>query len=64
MKLTENTLLSFNVVAVVLGLTIWLIRMSDKVEQHEKFCNEGPKIERRLYRLEEKIGVPHPEVDR
>lgn len=71
-QLTENTVLSFNVVVVVLSLTIWVVRLSDRVEAHDKYIAAVPErkkeadeihkdLDRRLYRVEVKLHLPHSE---
>jgi hypothetical protein len=35
-KITEATLLSIHVVIVLVGLTVWLTKLSFHLEQHEK----------------------------
>lgn len=70
-KLSEKTLVSLHLVIILIGFAVWLIRLGDKVEQHEKILIDmvsvqkdslktNNKIDRRLYRLEENFGIKHP----
>ncbi len=70
-KLTDKTLISLHVVIIIIGFAVWLIRLGDRVDQHEKVLTDftvvqkeivrtNNKIDQRLYRLETKFGIKHP----
>lgn len=62
-SLSEKTMLSLHLVIIIMGLAIWTIRLSDKVDTHEIAMaefkvlaatgrEERLKLERRIYDLE------------
>lgn len=56
-KLTTRSLLSFEMVMILFGFAVWIVRLSEKVERHEKFMERtGP----RLYSIEEFVKMNHP----
>lgn len=62
-RITINALFSLQVVALMITITVWIIRLGDKVEHHEKQLKlEGKKnlnYDTRLYLLEEKNKLKH-----
>lgn len=65
-RITINALFSLQVVVLMVTLAVWIIRLSDKVESHERLSKINGKkhsnYELRLFLLEEKTRMPHPKV--
>lgn len=69
-KITEKTFISLQLVVMVIGLSVWVVRSSDKVEQNaetiknlqaadRELAREQMDCERRLYRIESRLGLKH-----
>lgn len=68
--LNENTVVSLQLVVVLLGFAVWLIRLGDRVDQHDKDlaeisitqrqCSDTMiGLEQRLYRTESRLKMQH-----
>lgn len=62
-KISDRTLISLHLVIILIGLAVWISRLGDKVEQHERVSRKLPKLERRLWVLEERLGLKHEDDD-
>lgn len=68
MKIGDKTLLSLHVVVMMIGMAIWIVRVSDKVDSHEVAINEFIRYQRdaterrlqnqlRMLTIEAKLGI-------
>lgn len=67
-EISEKTFLSLHVVITIIGLTVWMIRLDDKVSFHEKVITEirsykkqvrrdAIRLDKRLYQVETKLHI-------
>jgi hypothetical protein len=68
LKITEKTLLSLNVVMLIIGMVVWNIRLNDRVDRHEEDISEiknhmrsvarvKSDVEMRLYVIEDRLKI-------
>lgn len=68
-KVTSHTFFSLHIIILMIGLAIWITRLADKVEEHDRLINDEKRMhedcsesKKRLNRLENVIHYLHPKL--
>lgn len=56
-KINEKTMVSLNIGIALISLAVWLVRLNDRVEAHDKELAKNANFDKRLYKIENKLNI-------